>query len=111
MMAWVKSTATQRDFAGILFMRGGSSTSGLSVLTNGDLRYHWNDNGYNWVSKARLIPGVWTHLALVVTPNSLTIYKDGVAYTQSGVFDPSNFDSPITIGADLNGGNRFLSVK
>lgn len=108
MMAWVKSTATQRDFAGILFMRGGSSTSGLSVLTNGDLRYHWNDNGYNWVSKARLIPGVWTHLALVVTPNSLTIYKDGVAYTQSGVFDPSNFDSPITIGADLNGGNRFF---
>lgn len=31
MMAWVKSTATQRDFAGILFMRGGSSTSGLCI--------------------------------------------------------------------------------
>ncbi|HRG67480.1 MAG TPA: hypothetical protein PLS73_01455 [Saprospiraceae bacterium] len=108
MMAWVKSNATQSDFAGILFMRGGSSTSGLSVLTNGDLRYHWNDNGYNWVSKARLIPGEWTHLAMVVTPTSLTIYKDGVAYTRNDVFAPSVFDSPIAIGADLNGGARFF---
>ncbi|HEX5625494.1 MAG TPA: LamG-like jellyroll fold domain-containing protein, partial [Saprospiraceae bacterium] len=108
LMAWVKSTAVQKHFAGILFMRASGGAAGLSVLANGDIRYHWEGGGYNWVSRANLEPGVWTHLALVVSPDKVLLYKDGVAYENAVSNNPMNFDAPLAIGADLNGSDRFF---
>lgn len=108
LMAWVKSTAIQNDWAGLLFIRSGGQAAGLSVLSNGDLRYHWNSGGYNWVSQARLMQNEWTHVALVVEPTSVTIYKNGVPYRHVFNVNVHDFTSPIAIGADLNGGARFF---
>jgi len=108
MMAWVKSTAVQNDWAGILFIRGNGQAAGLSVLGNGELRYHWNTGGYNWSSSARLMQNEWTHVALVVEPGSVTIYKNGIPYKHSVNVNPHAFTSPVAIGADLNGGARFF---
>lgn len=108
MMAWVKSAGDQNNWAGILFCRSNSQAAGLSVLNNGDLRYHWNSGGYNWNSQARLMPNEWTHLALVAEPTGITIYKNGVAYRHNVSINEHSFVSPISIGADLNGGDRLF---
>jgi photosystem II stability/assembly factor-like uncharacterized protein len=108
MMAWVKSTAAQDDWAGILFTRGGGQAAGLSVLSNGDIRYHWNSGGYNWNSGANLEQNEWTHLAMVAEPGGITIYKNGRPYRHAITTNEHSFVSPLAIGADLNGGDRFF---
>lgn len=108
MMAWVKSEGTQKDWCAILFSRSSGQASGISLLSNGDIRYHWGSGGYNWNSGARLEPGVWTHIALVIEPNSATIYKDGVPYVHRTTLAAGDFYSAVSIGADLNGGDRFF---
>ncbi|MBK9220742.1 MAG: T9SS type A sorting domain-containing protein [Saprospiraceae bacterium] len=108
MMAWIKSNGNQKDWAGLLFTRNAGTAAGISVLNNGDIRYHWDAGGYNWVSKARLIPGEWTHVAIVASPDAITIYKDGVPFTNTVTVVPQSFESPLIIGADLNGGDRYF---
>lgn len=108
-MAWVKSTAVQNDWAGIMFFRNGGEAAGLSVLANGDLRYHWKSSGYNWVSGAKLEQNEWTHLALVVSPDSLIIYKNGRAFVRRQAHGEQDFSGSLAIGADLNGGARFFN--
>ena len=109
MMAWVKSEGLQKDWCALVFSRNASQAAGISLLGNGDIRYHWASGGYNWNSGARLEPGVWTHLALVIEPNSATIYKDGVPYVHKTSLALNDFYSSISIGADLNGGDRFFN--
>lgn len=108
-MAWVKSTSVQNDWSGILFFRNGGEAAGLSVLANGDLRYHWKSSGYNWVSGAKLEQNEWTHLALVVSPDSLIIYKNGRAFVRRQAHGEQDFTGSLAIGADLNGGARFFN--
>ncbi|MBK9108660.1 MAG: T9SS type A sorting domain-containing protein [Saprospiraceae bacterium] len=108
-MAWVKSTSVQKNWAGILFSRDNSQAAGLSVLSNGELRYHWNSGGYNWSSQARLDQNEWTHVAMVVEPGSVTIYKNGTAYKHVTTVNEHTFVSPFAIGADLNGTDRYFN--
>jgi len=69
-LAWVKRNGAQIDYAGIVFCRGGSTTSGLDCGASGDLRYHWNDEAGTYNYRSGLIPpdGQWALAALVVTP-------------------------------------------
>lgn len=103
--AWVKPTATQNDWAGLVFCRGGSTTAGLSLRTNNELRYHWNDGGYNFAS-GLVVGNGWSHVALVVTPANATLYVNGIAAVHNAAQPAEAFDAPLTIGNDPNGGNR-----
>ena len=104
--AWVKPDGIQNDWAGIVFCRGGSTTSGISCEKDNELRYHWNGGYWGWSSGAVLEVDVWSHIALVVTPTKAIIYLNGVAYENNGTHSVDAFDAITRIGNDANSGSR-----
>ncbi len=77
MSGWIKRNGTQSDYTGIVFYRNGSGTaSGISMRSTGALAYHWNDvsGTYSWSSGLTVPDGVWTFVALVITPSNATMY-------------------------------------
>jgi photosystem II stability/assembly factor-like uncharacterized protein len=104
--AWVKRQGVQNDFAGILFARGGNTTSGLSITADNQLRYHWNDTGYGFNSNLFVPDGEWAHVALVISPTNAKIYLDGIAATHNLIQLKEEWDAPLQIGYD--NGNRYF---
>ena len=106
MSAWIKPNGPQNDWAGILFARGGTTTAGLSMKSDNELRYHWNNNEYGWSSGAYAALDKWNHVVLVVAPSSATIYLNGEPYTRSVTHSPETFDAPMRVGNDATSGAR-----
>jgi hypothetical protein len=100
MSAWVRPDGAQNDWAGILFCRGGSTTSGLSIRSDNELRYHWNGGEYGWSSGAYIELDKWNHVAMVIEPTQMTIYLNGVAYTRTINHTAEAFDATTRIGND-----------
>jgi hypothetical protein len=109
MSAWVKPNGTQNDWAGVLFARGGNTTSGLSIKNDDEVRYHWDASKWSWSSGLKVIPNEWNHIALVVTPTDATIYVNGIGATNVSAHAVEEFDAPLMIGVDDNGGNRYFN--
>lgn len=105
--AWIKPNGVQSDWAGLLFCRGGNTTAGISLKNNNELRYHWNDGGYGWSSGLIVPDNEWTHIALVASPTSMKIYKNGVAATHTTTIAAEEFNADLQIGRDPNGGARY----
>lgn len=103
--AWVKAVGTQNDIAGILFNRG-NSVCGLNVRSNNQLMYHWNDNHWSWNSGLILPNNTWVHVALVITPNSATMYLNNQSATNTAVHTAGALASAMNIGYDS--GNRYF---
>ena len=106
--AWIKPQGPQNDWAGILFARGGNTTAGLSIRDNNKLAYHWNDSGWWWDSGLTVPSDTWTHVALVITPANAKIYLNGVPATHNETQEKEQFDTPLNIGVDPNGGDRYF---
>ncbi len=104
--AWVKRQGQQNDFAGILFARGGNTTAGLSITSDNELRYHWNDSGWSFNSGQTVPDGEWTHVALVVSALNAKIYLNGVAATNEQLHLKEEWDAPLQIGYD--NGDRYF---
>ncbi len=104
--AWIKPNGLQNDNAGVIFSRGGSTTSGIHMKTNNEVRYHWDGGQWGWSSGAIAPANEWTHVALVVEPTRATIYLNGVPYVNTATHNPEAFDSPIRIGNDPNSSSR-----
>ncbi|MGA2061522.1 MAG: LamG-like jellyroll fold domain-containing protein [Thermoguttaceae bacterium] len=115
MSGWVKRNGTQSDYTGIVFYRNGSGTaSGISMRSTGQLAYHWNDSSssWSWSSGLTVPDGVWTFVALVITPSNATMYMQPAgAAMQSAVNTASNaaqaFSGVAYIGQDPLGGRFF----
>ncbi len=105
--AWIRPNGTQTDWAGLVFCRGGSTTAGISLKSNNELRYHWNDGGYGF-SSGLIVGAGWSHVALVITPSNATLYVNGIAAVNNAAQPAEAFDAPISIGYDPNGGNRYF---
>lgn len=108
MTAWIKPNGTQNDWAGLLFCRGGNTTAGISLRNTNELRYHWNDGGYGWSSGLTVADNEWTHVALVVSPSSVKIYKNGIAATHTTSPPIEDFGANLQIGRDPNSGSRYF---
>jgi photosystem II stability/assembly factor-like uncharacterized protein len=104
MMCWVKGSGTQVDYAGILSMAASSGNVHLNVRSVGvdsaEVGYH-HPNGQWWYSSGLyLVPNVWTHLALVVEPTQISIYKNGVRAIHSGLTVlPANLGPTFEVGS------------
>jgi PKD repeat protein len=98
--AWIRTSGTQNDFAGIVFSRGGGTVAGLSIMADNTLRYHWADRGWANVVTQKVPLSTWTHVALVVTPASTTIYVNGIGETFAGSNAPQSFAGDLYIGRD-----------
>lgn len=105
--AWIRPNGTQNDWAGIAFARGGSTTAGISLRANNELRYHWNDGGYGFAS-GLIVGAGWSHVALVITPDNATLYVNGTPSVHNATQAAEAFDAPLTVGYDPNFGTRYF---
>lgn len=80
--AWIKPASTPVANAGVIFCRGGSTVAGMNFTPNlngaGDrtLGYTWNNEAgtFNWNSRIAPPFGIWSFVALVITPTNATVY-------------------------------------
>ncbi len=120
--AWINPSGPQVHAAAIVFSRSGTTTAGLvyNATNNNDgnlkLGYNWNNdvNTYSWDSGLEATPGIWSLVALVVTPTNATIYvinTNGLlASTHIYNHVPQIFEGPTLIGNDsqsANGNRNF----
>lgn len=106
---WLKRDGDQPEYAGVIFHRNGTDTSGLDFKsTSNQLGYHWNDASTTWSWDSGLVPpdGVWTYVALAVSPSQAVMYMyDGTTWSAAtnAVSHPVQaFAGPVRIGWDAN---------
>jgi hypothetical protein len=115
LVCWVNRDAAQSgDLAGLVFERLGSEATGLHMLPNGELRYHWNGGDYDWSSGLVLPESQWAFAALVIEPAQATIYMDDGTGLVSAVHTANHlsvpFSNPLRVGQDPQG-TRYFSGK
>jgi hypothetical protein len=91
----------------------GKAYSGEGMITqeeNGQLTFFQgegggNTAGYDWVRSSALTPGVWTHVALVRSGNTVSWYLNGVLNTSKTMTrTPSVSNLPLIIGSGYTNG-------
>lgn len=107
--AWIKPDGFQNEWAGIVSSRAESTTAGLLILTDNEVRYIWNGDQYQWSSEAYAPPDVWSHVALVIEPSKATIYLNGVAHINNTNHLPEEFDGEARVGHDTASENRYFN--
>lgn len=99
--AWIKPTAARSDIGGLIFARGaGTPATGLHLTASNELRYHWEDQKYNFSSGLTVPSNVWSHVALVVTPTQARLYLNGRVATNTSTHNVVNFIQPFNLGVD-----------
>jgi hypothetical protein len=110
-LAWIYPTASQADYAGILFCRAGGTVAGVSYggsfgANGGMIGYTWNNDQNTWNWSSGLTPPVneWSLVAVVVQPTRAVVYlinRSGVqTATNSLAHATQSFGSPSTLGTD-----------
>ena len=111
--AWIKPDGPQNDYTGIVFSRDGSCVSGLGIMNNYMLEYHWDDFYWGYQTGLYAQDATWCFVALVVNKDSAIIWcKSGTQSlkskknTNSHNVDP--FDGIVCIGEDNNNDPRHF---
>lgn len=98
--AWIRPQGQQNDWAGIVFSRGSGTVAGLSIMADNTLRYHWGDRGWQNVTVRKVPDMTWSHVALVITPDSTMIYINGRAEHFGTTNVDQRFLGDLVIGRD-----------
>ena len=101
--AWVLSDSTADNHC--IVYNGSSAGTGMGIYQLGDQnRYAGLLGGVAVVGGAPVVPGTWTHLAIVVTGGTSTFYVNGVATGSAGRPNlPASTDAlSLGIKADLS---------
>lgn len=88
-MAWIRPTYTtntngvQNSYAAILSCNGVNVN--LNLRDNNEIGFHWNDasNTYSWSTGLIVPSNEWSHVALVTSNTSVTIYLNGKPVTKT----------------------------
>ena len=118
---WVKLPSQPSGWSAILFNRN-SQAAGLSFGTATELRYHWNNNYYNWRSGLSLPLNKWVFVALVVEPHKAAIYMyyDGMntinnnnprSAVNYGTHNLEAFKGTTYVGYDPSSSSRHLKAS
>lgn len=110
MSAWIRPEGAQTDFAGIIFSRTDETTAGISLTELNELRYHWNNGGWPFTSNLYVPSDQWSYVALVITPDSATLYLNGVASTDFAPQEIEEFEGQLRIGHDRTGPRFFKGL-
>jgi len=105
--AWIKPSGVQNIYTGIVVNDEGSA-AGLNFRSNNMLAYHWPGGSWSWDSGLTAPAGVWTHVAMVVTPTSVTLYADGVPSVHNTSTQQAAFNS-FKIGSYRGWNDRSYS--
>ncbi len=102
--AWVKPTGIQPEYTGIVMNDG--NTAGFNFREgNNTLAYHWPGGAWWWDSNLIVPADEWSHVAMVATPTSLTVYVNGVGATHNTNLDPVDITT-MKIGSYKGWGSR-----
>ncbi len=101
--AWVKPQGIQPDYTGIVINNG--ETAGLNFRPGNVLAYHWPGGAWWWHSGLVVDTAVWSHVALVAKPGSITLYLNGVGVTHNANISPVDIES-MRIGSYKGWGSR-----
>ncbi|MEA3445673.1 MAG: LamG-like jellyroll fold domain-containing protein, partial [Bacteroidota bacterium] len=77
--AWVKPNGIQNEYTGIVINNG--TTAGFNFKANNQLGYHWPDGAWWWNSNLFIPEDEWSYVAMVATPDSITLYLNGESST------------------------------
>jgi hypothetical protein len=114
MMAWVKGDGTQVDYAGIFSHSLSNGTIVLNARSAGtdstQLGYHHPNGAWWWDSGHYLKPNQWTHLAIVVEPTGISIYKNGIQSKHSITVAAANLTQFCKIGSFI-GAETYRNFK
>ena len=114
---WLRRSGSQNDYAGILFTRGGvsSSISGLSFFsTVNNLAYNWNNAvaSYSFNSGLTVPDGVWCMAALSLTSTAATLYlcqsSGTTSATNTLAHSSTTFDG-LKLGWDGTASSRYMN--
>ncbi|MEK7254403.1 MAG: LamG-like jellyroll fold domain-containing protein, partial [Bacteroidota bacterium] len=105
---WMKPLGDQSSWAGVVLCRGGSTTAGIHFGENNELHYMWNDENWWWNSGVFPPLGEWSHVALVVEPNKVTLYLNGVPTSLTTSHGIEEFNAPLVFGRDPGWDDRFF---
>jgi hypothetical protein len=108
MSGWVKPEGSQTSYAGIIFDSG--SKSGLGYSFGNHLGYIWNGefSTVSWYSSLEVPQGVWSHVAVVITPTNATVYLNGIGQTHTHNHVMASLKGPFHIGNSTNSsGSNF----
>ncbi|MCG8577288.1 MAG: T9SS type A sorting domain-containing protein [Flavobacteriales bacterium] len=101
--AWIKPDGIQGDYTGIVMSDG--TAGGLNFRSGNELGYHWPGGAWWWGSGLIVPSGRWSHVAMVASPGSITIYLNGVGETHFVDLDPVDIHS-MKIGSYQGWGGR-----
>lgn len=101
--AWVKPNGIQPEYTGIVF--NDNASAGLNFRPSNQLAYHWPGGAWWWDSGLFVEADVWSHVALVVTPDSITVYLNGVPSSHLFTVDPVMIET-MKLGSYKGWGGR-----
>ncbi len=100
----------------LLFFRSSSPSvaSGLH-LQNGNVRCHWNEESWSWgtgtsLNVTRDDLGRWIHLALVVRPDGIDYYLNGMKHSISRSINKGRIYSMLMLGQNQVGNTWFTGA-
>lgn len=103
--AWVKPDGVQPSYAAIL---SGNSVE-INIDGDNELHYYWPPNGRWWIgSGLRIAPNQWSHVALVATPDSVTLYVNGWGWTSRHANDSVTFSAGMLLGNYNHWSSRYF---
>ena len=111
MSAWIKPNGSQNSFTGIIATASGNGGTSLNYFSGNRLGYTWNNTSgsYNYNSGLVIPQNEWSHVALVVTPTTATLYLNGVSATNTHTHNTVDFSQKFQFGIDR--GNTTRNFK
>jgi hypothetical protein len=104
--AWLKPEGIQGEYTGIVMADG--TAAGLNFRADNQLAYHWPGGQWWWDSGLTVPADVWSHVALVVQPNAITVYLNGVASTHNITPTPVDINTMKIGSYQAWGGRNFI---
>lgn len=115
-MGWIRidSAAMLSGLRPLLMFRGNGVATGIH-LDNGQMRCHWNEEGWSWsastthkVTSEHL--GRWLHFALVARPDGMDYYLNGAKYTIARTINKTRISSALMLGQNFAGDKWFCGA-
>lgn len=115
LMGWVRidSTAVLSGTRPLIFFRSKTPSVATGIhLQDGNLRCHWNEESWSWNTRTQLSVtrndlGRWVHLALVVRPDGVDYYLNGMKNTVTRAINKGRVYSPLMLGQNNEGDTWF----
>ena len=105
--AWVKPDGEQPDYSPI-FMQDGDAAGFNFQPGNNKLGYHWPNGAWWWESGLTVPAGEWSHVAMVVEPDGITLYLNGTGSKHHFTTTKATFSAGARLGNYQGWGDRYM---